>query len=81
MFDASPAGAYAFWGGFNPAALIALGAGCAVYVYLLNPISYASHGPFRWLTASLPAAFASGLLYVILTRRFVVPRRRGGYTP
>ncbi len=81
MFDASPAGAYAFWRGFNPAALIALGAGCAVYVYLLNPISYESHGPFRWLTASLPAAFASGLLFVILTRGFVAPRRRGGYGP
>ena len=79
IYDRTPSGAYAFWAGFNPVALIALGLGCAVYIYLLNPLSYESHGPYRFLTASLPAAFVSGFLYVVLTRLFVVPAGRGGY--
>jgi hypothetical protein len=32
--------------------------GCAVYLELLNPLSYASSGPCRVLTASLPAALS-----------------------
>jgi NCS1 family nucleobase:cation symporter-1 len=79
MFDASPSGAYSYWRGFNPAALAALAAGCAVYVYLLNPITYQSHAPYRLVTASLPTALVSGLLYVALTWLLVVPRGRGGY--
>jgi hypothetical protein len=44
-----------------------------------RPLTYESHGPFRLLTASLPAAFTSGLVYVVLTLWFVVPSGRGGY--
>jgi len=79
IFDASATGAYAFWAGFNPAAIIALGIGCAVYIYLLNPLTYVSHGPFRLMTASLPTAFASGFVYVSFSRWFVLPTGRGGY--
>jgi NCS1 family nucleobase:cation symporter-1 len=79
IFDPSPTGQYAFWAGFNPVAIIALAVGCAVYIYLLNPLTYESHGPFRLLTASLPAAFASGLVHAVLTSWFVVPSGRGGY--
>jgi NCS1 family nucleobase:cation symporter-1 len=79
IFDASATGAYAFWAGFNPAAIVALGIGCAVYIYLLNPLTYVSHGPFRLMTASLPTAFASGFVYVIFSRWFVLPTGRGGY--
>ncbi len=79
MFDPSPTGAYAFWAGFNPAAIVALAVGCAAYIYLLNPLTYESHGPFRLLTASLPTAFASGVVYVVLTLCLVVPSGRGGY--
>jgi NCS1 family nucleobase:cation symporter-1 len=68
-----------FWGGFNPAAIVALAVGCAVYIYLLNPLTYQSHGPFRLLTASLPSAFASGLVYAVLALWFVAPSGRGGY--
>jgi len=81
IYDATPAGAYAFWRGLNPVAFLALAAGCAVYVYLLNPLSYESHGPYRYLTASLPAALAAGLIHVLLTRTFVIPAGRGGYRP
>jgi NCS1 family nucleobase:cation symporter-1 len=78
IYDDTDAGAYAFWGG-NPVAIVALALGCAVYVYLLNPLSYQSHGPYRFLTASLPAAFTAGCMHVLLTRLFVMPGGRGGY--
>jgi len=79
IYDRGLAGPYGFWRGVNPAAVVALVVGCGLYVYLLNPLTYESHGPYRYLTASLPTAFASGLLYVLLTWLFVVPRGRGGY--
>jgi nucleobase:cation symporter-1, NCS1 family len=61
--------------------MVALGLGCAVYVYLLNPLTYESHEPYRYLTASLPTAFISGCIHVVLTRLFIVPAGRGGYGP
>lgn len=79
IFDPDSEAPYFFWAGFNPAAILALAVGCAVYVYLLNPISYESHGPFRLLTASLPTALVSGLVYTALTVGFVIPRKKGGY--
>jgi NCS1 family nucleobase:cation symporter-1 len=81
IYDPSATGAYAFWAGINPAAIGALAIGCTVYIYLLNPLTYESHGPYRFVTASLPTAFASGLVYVMLTRWFVLPTGRGGYRP
>jgi NCS1 family nucleobase:cation symporter-1 len=79
IYDRSSTGAYVYWAGFNPVAIVALGVGCAVYMYLLNPISYESHAPYRFLTASLPAAFVSACVYIALTLLFVVPAGRGGY--
>ena len=81
IYDRSASGAYAFWAGLNPVAMVALGLGCAVYVYLLNPLTYESHEPYQYLTASLPSAFISGCIYVVLTRLFVIPAGRGGYGP
>jgi len=81
IYDRGLAGPYVFWGGFNPAAVAALFVGFILYVYLLNPLTYESHGPYRYMTASLPTALVSGLLYVVLTRLFVIPKGRGGYRP
>jgi len=81
IYDRSPTGAYAFWAGVNPVAIAALGVGCAVYIYLLNPLTYESHGPYRYLTASLPSAFIAGCVHIVLTRLFVIPAGRGGYGP
>jgi nucleobase:cation symporter-1, NCS1 family len=69
IYEDGPGTPYFFWRGVNPAALLALGAGCAVYVGLLNPLSYASAGPYRLLTASLPATAAAGLVHVLASRR------------
>lgn len=79
LFDASPGGAYRYWKGFNPAAILGMAAGVGTYLYLLNPLSYASHVPYEYLTASLPTALAGGLVYVLATLWIVQPAGKGGY--
>jgi NCS1 family nucleobase:cation symporter-1 len=74
-------GGYRFWGGFNPAAVVAMALGFVVYTYLLNPWTYASRWPYQYLTASLPTSLASALAYWLLTRSVVMPAGRGGYAP
>jgi NCS1 family nucleobase:cation symporter-1 len=74
-----PGQAYYFWGGINPAAMIALAAGCVTYVGLLNPLSYTSAAGYRFLTASLPAAAAAALVY-FLGSLLVIRAGRGGYS-
>ncbi len=78
VYVAAPGSPYWFWHGINPAAMLALAAGCAVYVLLLDPLSFVSSAPYRYLTASLPAAAAAALVHLVLGR--VVARcGRGGY--
>ena len=80
VFERGAGGKYYFWAGFNPAAVIALATGCALYVYLLNPITYKSHTPYQFMTASLPTTLLSAMVYIIVTRLVVIPSGRGGYT-
>src|SRR5882762_2752252 len=68
IYARDPAGPYAFVHGFNPAAVVALALGCAVYMGLLNPLTFASNGPYKFLTASLPAALCAGVAYVVGSR-------------
>ena len=68
IYERDPTGPYAYVRGFNPAALIALALGCAVYMMLLNPLTFASRGPYEFLTASLPAALCAALAYVAGSR-------------
>jgi NCS1 family nucleobase:cation symporter-1 len=79
LFDHGPTGAYRFWGGLNPASLVAMVAGVACYLYLLNPISYASRWPYDILTASLPTAVVAGIVYAIVTILVVKPAGKGEY--
>jgi NCS1 family nucleobase:cation symporter-1 len=79
IYDPDPRAAYGYWAGFNPAAIAGLVVGCGVYIYLLNPLTYASHGPYRILTASLPTALVSALTYALFTWLWVIPAGRGGY--
>jgi len=73
-----PQQAYYYWRGINPAALIALAAGCVTYVVFLNPLSYRSTTLYPYLTASLPAAAAAALVY-FLGSLLVIRAGRGGY--
>lgn len=79
IFDRNPNSPYYFWAGINPAAVAGMIVGCSAYIYLLNPITYESHGPFRFLTASLPSALLAAITYVAVTRLIVIPAGRGGY--
>jgi nucleobase:cation symporter-1, NCS1 family len=65
IYEREPGSPYAYLHGFNPAALVALAFGCAVYVALLNPLTFASRGPYEFLTASLPAALCAAVAYVV----------------
>jgi NCS1 family nucleobase:cation symporter-1 len=70
---------YSYWGGFNIAAIAAMAAGFVTYLYLLNPVTYASHTPYEFLTASLPTAFVGGLVYWLITVMVVIPAGKGDY--
>jgi nucleobase:cation symporter-1, NCS1 family len=79
IYQEGPGSPYEFWGGFNPAALLAMAAGFVTYIYLLNPVSYASRWPYEYTTASLPAALIAGIVFVAVTRFVVIPGRKGDY--
>lgn len=79
MFVGGEGGTYRFWAGFNPAALLAMAAGCGTYLYLLNPLTYVSHAPYDYTTATLPTLVVAGLVHVIVTKLVVKPAGKGGY--
>jgi NCS1 family nucleobase:cation symporter-1 len=73
-----PGTPYYFWRGINPAALLALAAGCCTYILLLDPLSYRSRGLYAYVTASLPSVTAAALVY-FLASLIVIRSGRGGY--
>jgi NCS1 family nucleobase:cation symporter-1 len=79
IYDTTNGSVYRYWGGFNPAAVVAMVVGFVTYTYLLNPISYAVNEPFTILGASLPAAVLSAVTYAIITVAVVKPAGKGGY--
>ncbi|MEZ5881388.1 MAG: cytosine permease [Nitratireductor sp.] len=79
LYDTSPSSAYYYWAGVNPAGVAGMLAGVITYNYLLNPISYVSRSPYEILTASLPAAFAGGIVFWLVTALLVRRAGRGGY--
>ena len=78
IYVSEPGRPYYFWRGINPAAMMALAAGCLTYVVLLNPLSYGSAALYPYVTASLPAAAAAALVY-FLGSLLVIRAGRGGY--
>ncbi len=78
LYADAPGHPYYFWRGINPAAMIALTAGCLTYVALLNPLTYNSAALYPYLTASLPSATAAGLVYFVGSL-IVIRADRGGY--
>ena len=79
LYDYTSSSKYHFWGGFNPAGFIATAVGCVIYYWLLNPVTYAQHFPFKWISASIPTVFVAGAVYWVVTRLVVIPARKGGY--
>jgi NCS1 family nucleobase:cation symporter-1 len=76
IYDTSADGAYRYWRGVNPAAIAGMSAGCCTYIYLFDPISYASRFPYQYTSASLPTLVVGGFVYWLVTVAFV---RRAGY--
>jgi NCS1 family nucleobase:cation symporter-1 len=79
VFVSGEGAPYHYWAGFNPAAILAMAAGFVTYLYLLNPVSYVSHSPYEYLTASLPTALVGGLVYLVATLALVKPAGKGDY--
>ena len=79
LYDYSSKGRYYFWGGVNPAAFVATAVGFFLYWYLLNPLTYVQHFPFKWISASLPSLLTSAVAYWAVTRLMVIPLKKGGY--
>lgn len=79
VFVGGPGTDYHYWHGINPAAVAAMAAGFVTYLYLLNPVSYASRAPYDWLTASLPTAAVAGVVYWLVTVLVVRRAGLGGY--
>jgi len=71
---------YRYWGRVNPVAFLALGAGCATYLGLFDPLAMTGTAAFLHLSASVPAFVAAGLAHVVLTRLLVIPAGKGGYS-
>ena len=59
--------------------IIATGVGFALYYWLLNPVTYAQHYPFKWVSASIPTIIVTGIVYALLTRFWIIPMHKGGY--
>jgi NCS1 family nucleobase:cation symporter-1 len=79
LYIAGPAGRYHFWSGVNPAGMLGMAAGVALYLYLLDPVNFTSRAPFEYVTASLPSMALAGLVYAVITKLVVMPAGRGGY--
>ncbi|WP_421693689.1 cytosine permease [Aestuariivirga sp.] len=79
IFSGGAHSGYWFNGGFNIAAILAMAAGCGTYRFLLNPITYESHFPYEYVTASLPAAVIAGLVYALVTVLVNKPNKKGAY--
>jgi NCS1 family nucleobase:cation symporter-1 len=42
-------------------------------------MTYVSHAPYQYLTASLPTALVAAVVYWLVTKLVVMPAQRGGY--
>jgi len=76
IFDDDPSSEYYYSRGFHWPALICLALGQVVYFALLDPMTYEAHGAFLYLTASLPAAVAPAIVYLLWMKLFPPHRVR-----
>lgn len=79
VFTHSHNGAYWFWGGVNWIGILMAAFGCAVYLWMYDPVSLRTVGMFRYIGAGVPACLSTAVGYYLLMKVFVVRGRRGGY--
>lgn len=68
LYSQTGGGRYWYVKGVNPVGIVALGSGMVIYILLLDPISYVATPGFEFVTASLPAIFVAGLVYLLLMK-------------
>jgi NCS1 family nucleobase:cation symporter-1 len=79
LYDQGKTADYYYYGGFNPASIVGFLGGIAVYLSMLNPVTYEYHRMFEYLSATLPATVSAGIIYFIVTKAFVAPQGKGGF--
>ncbi|MFD2867054.1 cytosine permease [Kurthia populi] len=70
-------GAYRYWFGFNPSALVALLVAYFFYWGIYNPVTLEAHSLFLKISAGVPTFFLSCIVYIICAKfvfRFEVDR-------
>jgi len=80
MYEPEGVSRYSFWGGVNPSAYLAVLAGAVTYYLLLDPYTLVSAPLFQFTTASLPAFVVTGAVHYALTKLWIIPAGKGGYT-
>lgn len=64
---------YRYYGGFNPAAVLATLAGAAFYLWTLNPWTWTSaNGLFPYITAGIPSFVVAFVVYAVLMRLWIM---------
>jgi len=71
-------GRYAYWGGVNVAAIIALVLGGITYLLFLNPLTLAAEPLFVFFTASIPSGVVAAVSYVLIMKIALKPLGQGG---
>lgn len=61
-------GAYRYWNGVNPSAIISLIVGTIVYWSLYNPLTDHAHDLFQYMTGGLPTYFVSAICYYVCSK-------------
>ncbi len=79
LYAVGPDGAYAYWGGVNYAAFVAMLAGAVIYLRLLDPLAMVGTPLFTRISATLPSVVTAFVVHVVLTRVVVMRVGNGAY--
>lgn len=63
-------GAYQYWKGFNPAAVLGFMAGSIFYWSVYNPITDTAAPIFNYISAGIPTFFVAGMVHYIAAKYF-----------
>lgn len=74
LYIVGPESRYWYWGGFNPAAVLATLCGAGFYLWTLDPLTWVSpNGLFPYITAGIPSFVVAFMVYTIMMRLWVLP--------
>lgn len=74
LYIHGPESRYWYWGGFNPAALIATLVAAGFYLWTLDPLRWESpNGLFRYISAGIPSFMLAFIVYAVIMRLWILP--------